>query len=192
MESPEDLNRLLLWLGENTAVGAQKYEEIRDKLIFLFRVRGCSAAEDLADETIDRTARALSKPGFSFTGNPIAYFRGVAHNVHLESLRHNRRFVPELPEEISDPSAGADCNNLESEESSRRTEECLERCLNRLPSQNRALLLGYYQGEKQSKIGKRQQLAEEGSGINALRIQVFRLRKTVRICVETCLQTSET
>jgi len=193
MESPEDLNRLLLWLGANTDDGARRYEEIRTKLILLFRLRGCSAADELADETIDRTARALSKPGFFFSGNPIAYFRGVAHNVYLESLRQGRRFVPEAFGDIADPATGPAGNDPGSEELSRALEQCLERCLDRLPGEKRALLLGYYQGEKQSKINNRQQLAREGgTGINSLRIQVFRLRKTVRNCVENCSQTRET
>jgi DNA-directed RNA polymerase specialized sigma24 family protein len=186
MESPEDLNRLLLWLGENTTVGARKYEEVRDKLILLFRARGCSAAEELADETIDRTARALLKPGFSFEGNPIAYFRGVAKNVYLESLRRDHRFIQEPMEEVAGSLVTSENDDLETE----RLSSCLERCLDKLPSDKRVLLLNYYQGERRSKIDRRQALAEEGgAGMNALRIQMFRLRKIVRSCVENCVRT---
>src|SRR5690348_618571 len=91
MESPAALDAFLAWLGQNEATGARKYEEVRQKLIVLFRCRGCSAAEDLADETIDRTARAVAKPGFSCPGDPILFFRGVARNVYLEWLRRERR-----------------------------------------------------------------------------------------------------
>jgi DNA-directed RNA polymerase specialized sigma24 family protein len=69
---------------------------------------------------------------------------------------------------------------------------CLERCLDILPDAKRALLLRYYGSEKRAKIDGRQLLAnEEGIGLNALRIQVFRLRNTVRECVENCLERND-
>jgi len=188
METKEDLNRLLLWLGEDTVVGARKYEEVRVKLIVLFRMKGCSAPEELADETIDRTTRALLKPEFSFEGSPIAYFRGVARNVYLEWLRRDRRMARESIEDMNEPAApaGVDGPQLEKQFA------CLERCLERLPVARRELLLGYYQGEKRSKIHQRQQLAATGgAGMNALRLQVFRLRRIVRNCMETCIRDHE-
>lgn len=188
METQEDLNRLLLWLGEDQGVGGRKYEEVRGKLILLFRMRGCAAPEDLADETIDRTARALLKPGFSFEGSPIAYFRGVARNVYLEALRRERRFVQESYEEGAEPASrtGQDGSHQENRFS------CLERCMERLPAERRTLLLDYYRGDKRAKISQRQQLAAaEGAGMNALRLQVFRLRKIVRNCVENCVHHQE-
>jgi DNA-directed RNA polymerase specialized sigma24 family protein len=188
MESREDLNRLLLWLGEDTTVGARKYEEVRGKLIFLFRSRGCSAPEELADETIDRTARAISRPGFSFEGRPIAYFRGVARNVHLESLRQNRRFIQEPIEWVAEQKVLPEDEDSNTEECS----ECLEKCLGKLPDEKRMLLLNYYEGERRSKIAGRQHLADvSGTGMNALRIQVHRLRKIVRSCVERCVRAYE-
>lgn len=188
METQEDLNRLLLWLGEDPSLGGRKYEEIRGRLILIFRWRGCCDPEDLADETIDRAARALLKPGFTFEGNPIAYLRGVARNVYLESMRRDRRFVQESIEDGVEPAArpGTDGPQVEQQFS------CLERCLDRLPVERKALLLDYYRGEKTSKISQRQQLAaSEGAGMNALRLQVFRLRKIVRNCMENCIRHHE-
>ena len=95
MESLEVMQSFLLWLGEDQASGALKYEEIRQKLIRLFRYRGCHIPEELADETIDRTARAVLKPDFRYQGEPIAYFRGVARNVYFEWLRNERRLPSE-------------------------------------------------------------------------------------------------
>ena len=189
METKEDLNRLLLWLGDDPAgVGARKYEEVRNKLIVLFRIRGCSTPEDLADETIDRTARALLKPEFSFDGSPIAYFRGVARNVFLESLRKDRRLVQESLEDVLEPAADAGLEGPAIE----RQFACLEGCLDRLPPERKELLLNYYQGEKRSKIDQRQQLAAAGgAGMNALRLQVFRLRKIIRNCMQHCIRSHE-
>ena len=187
METKEDLNRLLHWLGDDAGAGARKYEEVRGKLIVLFRLRGCPAPEDLADETIDRTARALLKPEFSFDGSPIAYFRGVARNVFLESLRKERRLVQESIEEVMEPAAVPGGDGVVQEQ----LFSCLEECMDKLPAERKALLLNYYRGDKRSKIDQRQQLAAAGPGMNALRLQVFRLRKIVRNCVQNCISSRE-
>jgi DNA-directed RNA polymerase specialized sigma24 family protein len=183
MESTEVMQTLLLWLGEDEAAGAHKYEEIRQRLILLFRYRGCHIPEELADETIDRTARVVVKPNFSYTGEPIAYFRGVARNVYLEWLRKQRR-LPTEP--LSDTNFEVPDSGIESG-MGEGMHGCLDRCLNALPNAKKSLLIRYYGSEKRGKIDGRQLLAAElGIGLNALRIQVFRLRNILRRCVEKC------
>lgn len=187
MESPEVLEAVLLWLGKDAAAGARKYEEVRQKLIYIFRCRGCREAEELADETIDRTARNIAKPGFNYVGDPIAYFRGVAQNVHLEWLRRDQRFRQEPFSDDLLPGRAA-----ERDDDTEVLAHCLERCLDLLPGQKRELLLRYYRDVRRAKIDNRVQLAQEqGIGLNALRIQVFRLRSQVRQCVESCTTSGE-
>lgn len=188
MESPQALQVLLSWLGGNDALGANRYEEIRRKLILLFRCRGCTSAEELADETLDRTARALLKPDFTFSGPPMVYMRGVGRNIYLEWLRTQRRVslepISEGPHELPAP--------VQHTDEQEAIHACLDRCLKALPGDKRALLIRYYRNEKRSKIEDRQLLAEEtGLGLNALRIQIFRLRNTVRQCVENCCRQQE-
>jgi len=183
MESQEAMQAFLIWLGEDEASGARKYEEIRQKLVLLFRYRGCYVPEELADETIDRTARAVLKPDFHYQGDQVLYFRAVARNVFLEWLRKERRLptdpISETHIDLPAPSAPPEQEDL------RQT--CLERCLNALPPAKKALVIGYYRSGKREKIDGRQHLAEElGIGLNALRIQVFRLRNSLRRCVENC------
>jgi DNA-directed RNA polymerase specialized sigma24 family protein len=183
MESPEVMRSFLLWLGEDPASGARKYEQIRQKLILLFRYRGCHIPEELADETIDRTARAVLKPDFHFQGEPVAYVRGVARNVHLEWLRKERRLPTEPISEV-DRGLPASASGTAQEE---MLHACLESCLNTLAPAKKSLLIRYYGSEKRGKIDGRQLLAEElGIGLNALRIQAFRLRAALRVCVEKC------
>ena len=50
----EDFDRLLRWLDANLEAAGKEYEAIRQRLIKIFARRGCSEAEDLADETINR------------------------------------------------------------------------------------------------------------------------------------------
>jgi len=188
MESPEALEAFLLWLGNNSTSGARRYEEVRQKLILLFRCRGSQNPEELADETIDRTARIVIRPDFQFSGDPMAYIRGVARNVFLESLRHRRRLVQEPISEMNFEPPAPDNRGEEKE----RMAAGLESCLNELPEGKKSLLLRYYQNEKGAKIDSRHHLAEEmGIGLNALRIQIFRLRNAVRLCVETHLRNAE-
>jgi DNA-directed RNA polymerase specialized sigma24 family protein len=188
MESPGAMRALLLWLGEDEPSGARKYEEIRRKLILLFRYRGCHVPEELADDTIDRTAHALLNPDFHYQGDPIAYFRGVARYVYLEWLRIQRR----LPtESISDANLQLPAP-ADSSEGDDLDQGCLERCLSALPPEKKTLLIRYYRSDKRAKIDGRQLLAEElGIGLNALRIQVFRLRNAMRRCVEKCTAKGE-
>lgn len=183
MESPEVMQAFLLWLGEDQSSGARKYEEIRRKLILLFRWRGCYIPEELADETIDRTARAVLKPDFHYQGDQVLYFRAVARNVFFEWLRKERKFhtdpISETHIELPAHPASHEADNLR--------QACLERCLNALPPAKRTLVLRYYQSDKRAKIDGRQLLAEElGVGLNALRIQVFRLKNSLRRCVTNC------
>jgi DNA-directed RNA polymerase specialized sigma24 family protein len=182
MESPEVLRAFLLWLGEDEGSGARKYEEIRRKLVLLFRYRGCYIPEELADETIDRTARAVMKPDFHYKGDQVLYFRGVARNVFLEWVRRERR-LPTDPISQSNTEIAVLPSNPEPD----LRKDCLEHCLNALPAAKKTLVIRYYRSEKREKIDGRQVLAEElGIGVNALRIQVFRIRNALRQCVANC------
>src|SRR5689334_8976445 len=53
--------KLLVWLNADRDKAGQKYESIRQRLIYIFRQRGCSTPEDLADETIDRVIQKIEK-----------------------------------------------------------------------------------------------------------------------------------
>jgi DNA-directed RNA polymerase specialized sigma24 family protein len=183
-EMPVEFDNLLRWLGPDTATGAQQYVEVRKRLISLFEFRGSECPEELADETLDRTARAIMKPCFSFDGNPMAYMRGVARNVWLESRRRNRPVSQESLPELADTLAQSADDTPEKEQ----IFGCLDQCLAKMPGNKRGLLLRYYQGEKSEKIDGRMRLAQEtGLELNALRLQVFRLRNSIRQCVESCV-----
>ena len=67
--------------------------------------------------------------------------------------------------------------------------KCLDDCMQKLPEENRQLVLRYYQDEKKVKIDNRQILAEElGIAINALRIRAHRIRLLLRKCVQECTE----
>jgi hypothetical protein len=66
--------------------------------------------------------------------------------------------------------------------------ECLQQCLGTLSSENRELILQYYQGEKSEKIRNRKQLTTRlGVPLNTLRMRALRLRERLQGCVEQCV-----
>lgn len=76
--SQEALNRLLAWLDEDRARAAEKYEQIRARLIKFFLDRNSKEAEALTDKTIDRVVNKLAEFEPEYPVNPIQYFLAVA------------------------------------------------------------------------------------------------------------------
>ena len=66
---------------------------------------------------------------------------------------------------------------------------CLDDCLKDLPTENREIIVGYYQGEKREKIENRERLAAKlGVPNNALRNRAVRLRDKLESCIRDCLR----
>lgn len=164
--------QFLGWLGPDPETAGRKYESIRRRLIMMFRAKQCVFAEDLADATFERVARKLGDLAAGFTGDPTAYFYGVAKKIYLEYQREiaviRSRF------EFSPP-AKTDDTDLED----RLTQ--LDEALGTIPSSDRELILRYYTGTGPTKIRHRRALAEQfGIQPNALRLRVFRIRREIR------------
>jgi RNA polymerase sigma factor (sigma-70 family) len=170
----ESFDALLVWLDPAREEAGRKYEEIRLRLIKIFTCRGCSEAEDLADETINRVSKKLKEIESTYSGARAPYFFGVANKVHLEYVRRPRPVPPPQADESED---------IEKEY------DCLEQCIEKLTPNNRDLVRLYYQDEKTAKIVHRKKLADQlGIALNALRIRAHRIRTTLQGCVEGCLQ----
>jgi RNA polymerase sigma factor (sigma-70 family) len=162
-------------LDPNRDLAGRKYEDIRRRLIKIFTCRGCIEPEDLADETINRVTSKLSEVKPDFVGDPGRYFYGVAVKIHFEYLR--RKPPPEVPAAPTDYDEAVETEF-----------QCLERCMQKLSSENRTLVLQYYQDEKRAKIDHRKRIAEEfGIAINALRIRAYRIRASLQECVRNCM-----
>lgn len=181
----DGLDALLGWLDPDPNRAGSKYEIIRVRLVKIFICRGCSDAEELADETINRVVARIDEIAKNYEGDPLPYFYAVSHKVHLEYLRKsNLRRVETAAEDLTDIAApsGPGAGEEDSEY------ECLERCLEHLSESNRKLVLEYYQHEKQAKIDHRKQLAAQmGIAVNALRIRAHRIRAALEACVRDCV-----
>jgi RNA polymerase sigma factor (sigma-70 family) len=172
-------DKLLSFLDADRDQAGLKYEGLRRRLLKFFEWRGCSAREDLADETLNRLAKNIA------AGEQIqnlgAYCSGVARNVFLEALRTRNR---ELNAIRSSPESGANVRD----EIAERGLECLNQCLKELTEENRRLFLQYHQGEKSARIEARERQAKElGIPLNALRIRAHRIRAKLESCVDQCV-----
>ena len=177
----EAFDKLLASLGEDRESAAEKYLEIRDNLIRFFQWRGCSFPEDHADETVNRVAKKIVEG--EEIRNPSGYFIGVARMLLLEINKQRAREQQAL-EEMARPQVASS----DSEESQAGI-ECLRNCLQNLSSDNRELIIQYYQGEKGAKIESRKKLIERfGITVNTLRMRALRLRDKLQACVEECLK----
>jgi len=176
--TPAEFEAFLARLAPDRDKAGALYEDIRRRLVRLFALRHYETPEDLADEAIDRVARRL--PGMEIRTSPFAYVCGVAHHVAQEMLRQRQRerraFL--VAAALATPSPEPDFD------AERRS--CLELCLQRLPGDQRRLILDYHQGN--DRIHRRQILAHQrGISPNALRIRAHRIRRDLEDCCARCL-----
>jgi DNA-directed RNA polymerase specialized sigma24 family protein len=187
----EGFDTLLSQLDPDRERAGELYETIRRKLVRLFEWRGCVSPEDLADETFNRVARRLSEGVELRSNDPYGYFCGVAHLLYKEVLRRAAREHRAIESGDWPPPA-----LTEDDEPSDPRLESLRRCLQRLPPDQRDLVLRYYQGNGQGtndpgdhNIRNRQALASDlGVPMNALRIRVHRARRKLESCVHDALR----
>jgi DNA-directed RNA polymerase specialized sigma24 family protein len=183
--------RLLDWLDEGSDSAGEKYLEMRRRLVAYFDRKNSLAPDEMADETLNRVARRLEEEG-DITDTPVArYCYIVAKFVFLESLRHADREPKGLDELTVSAQPSVHPTVLVELEEERALNDkmlaCLEACLQKLESDNRELLLQYYQGEQRVKIDNRRALAERlGLTMNALGIRACRIRARLAACVSKC------
>ncbi|HEX7836468.1 MAG TPA: hypothetical protein VF469_03345 [Kofleriaceae bacterium] len=156
-------------LAPDASLAASRYEQLRHRLIALYRWRGLPYPEDLADEALDRVAHRLSHGVITETEVGDCLY-AVARRIAWESRRR-------LREEPLDPTAAPEL--LAASDS----DDPLARlcaCLDELPSTERQTLLAYEAGPRTERVRRRKALAAElGIPINALRVRVHRLRARV-------------
>jgi DNA-directed RNA polymerase specialized sigma24 family protein len=175
----QEFDNLLSWLSPDREDAGRKYEEIRKQLVRFFTCWGCGAPDDLTDETIDRLVRWMEGRGWEASAEPIRVFYGFARNIRHEAYRQPS--VAPMPVEVEDLSP--------KQENQEVNLHCLDLCLEKLAEVERELIRGYYAHAGRKKIEHRQTMAGKmGIGMNALRIQAWRIRSTLRDCIDGCLK----
>ena len=171
----EKFASFLEWLNPDRDLAGEEYERLRFRLCTFFSQRRCTFADELADETINRVIVKVSEENIE---NKIAYCYGVAKNVFRESLRKERPHV-----DIDEVTIAA-----KRPEEQSFSGECLDKCLNKLSSENRNLLLDYFSEAKLAKIQLHRRISESlKTTQTALRMRVMRIKQKLSVCVRECM-----
>lgn len=171
----DNFDEVLRWLDPDRERAALKYEKIRTRIIMIYTNRGCTRADEIADETEKRVCRKVRDVVPTWKeGDPALYFYGVAKRVYLEFI------TPPPPPRLPPP---PDSRELE------RRYACLESCLKILEPEEQQLALQYYEGEKRQKIDNRKRLAERlGISEKTLSLRVHRIRRKLLPYLTECLE----
>lgn len=164
---------------------------MRRRLALYFDRKSCPSADDLADETLNRVARRLEEEGGIRDVVPARYCYITAKFVFLEHLRkaeHGQASLDNAPGSSRLVSSLAAASTGDDEpEAKEKVFDCLELCLQKLPPNDRQLILEYYKGEQRAKIERRSELAVRlGFTMNALTIRACRIRDKLEACVRMC------
>lgn len=179
------LERLLSSLDADESRAAEQYERLRERLIVFFSGRQGPEPEESADETLDRVSRRIDEGEQIRDVTRYAY--AVARLVLRESWKRVRRrrhllsrlFAPDAP------AAGHDVAGVLGSDGAM---ECIRGCTERLPPEDRELILRYYDSEGRDQQEERQQLAARlGCSPVALRLRAFRIRRVLQACTHDCL-----
>jgi DNA-directed RNA polymerase specialized sigma24 family protein len=177
---PAAWDGLLAFLARGRGDAGIAYEELRRRLEFFFEWKGCVAASELADETLNRVAAKLAAGEDIRTEEPARYAFGVARFVYLEAVRHGARRAEAVRHDGASPADDV------AQRDARLA--ALEACLEGLPPRTQQMLLRYHADDGRQRIDHRKQLADElGIEMNALRIRVHRVRSQIANCVRSRL-----
>jgi hypothetical protein len=171
MTSQTGFDLLLFWLNPDREKAAAKYEMVRRRLIEIFASRGFANADSLADTTIDRVISKVPQVADGWVGDPLIFFLAVAKKIILENSKPPRTILP--------PPPPPDPDKLE------REDRCIEKGLQLLSLEDRELVLEYVDGNKKT----RQEIANRlGITLNALRLRIYQIKKTIRPTIKECLE----
>jgi DNA-directed RNA polymerase specialized sigma24 family protein len=177
--------RFLEWLDDGAESHGERYLEMRRRLVTYFDRRNRPAADELADETLNRVARTLAQCGVIATRPPARYCYTVARFVLLEDLRRGRRHA-----DLDETRLGVDepwsiAKATEDVALREQRLDWLDRCLDQLKPEQRALIIDYYRETGRQKIERRREQAQRlGISMNALAIRACRIRDSLLTCLE--------
>lgn len=182
---------LLTFLDADPERAALEYERLRQRLMKLFRWRGCLAFEEYTDETVDRVARMIASGAPIQTSNRYALFHGVAMNLireHWRESERQRKAIDRMPPSQNPHHPEQVLAERDTAIRSEARLRCLQRCLQTLPAASLSLIRRYYaEGDVLDKEQRKQIAAELGISASALRVRAHRIRSDVTQCVGRCL-----
>jgi DNA-directed RNA polymerase specialized sigma24 family protein len=181
----ETLRCLLQALNKEERQALDRYQRLHGRLIFFFGRYRFVSPEDLADQVVNRIARAL------LDGREIlnieAFALGVARMVaREEQSRLFREMQSHLELQRNRSSVGHTSGERE------ETFDIMETQFTSLPKDAREMLRHYHEGAGIKRIRAREKLAAElGISIGALRKRVFDLQTMMRAKLSRSLHGSD-
>jgi DNA-directed RNA polymerase specialized sigma24 family protein len=173
----EAFNKLLRRLEPSYTSTDGQYIHFRHKLVKFFAWRRCEDPEGLADETIGRLVKNLNTGQEIHGENAYSYIYAIAVNLFKEFLRKKNK-DQQVVENWQPPRAPV----------AEAVRDCRRLCLQSLSKDKLQLLEKYYLDEE-----SREDLALiQGVSLNALRLQVHRIKNELRTCYQRCLKGSQT
>lgn len=164
-------DRLFQLLESDAQSVEEGFRQCRFKLIKFFAWRRCEDPENLADETISRLLKNVQSGQEISSDNPYSYVYAIATNVFREYIRAKQK---DLALVAIDEAQGIGITAAE--------DDCQRRCMEKLPNEKRELLARYYLDDEDREV-----IAKESSlSLNALRLQVHRIKHGLKRCVEEC------
>ena len=188
--TPVAFQALLTWLDDGADTQGESYLEMRRRLVWYFDRRNRQSPDELADETLNRVAKALEEGGDILIKPPARYCYVVARFILLEDLRRREHLHVRLDEPRGgEVAATSGAPELLSDDAALRERRlaCLDRCLARLKPDQRELILDYYRDTRREKIERRRAMAARlGISMNALAVRACRIRDQLESCVGAC------
>lgn len=167
------LEKLFQLLEPGARSVEEGFRQCRLKLIKFFAWRRCEDPDNLADETISRLLKNV-RAGLEISAtNPYSYVYAIALNVYKEYARAKMKAATLREEARGDPVPPP-------------TDDCQRQCFEQLPQEKRELLVRYYlEGDDPQEIAQ-----DNGLTLNALRLQIHRIKQGLRRCCEDCRKPS--
>jgi DNA-directed RNA polymerase specialized sigma24 family protein len=163
---------LLLRLEPGFSDPEKRYKQLRSKMIKFFGWKRCEDPDGLADETIGRVVKNLNAGEEIRADKPYSYIYAIAKHVFMEYIREKKKreiIISDSPDHFQNYSEGS--------------QGCRTQCLQNLSKGKLSLLEQYYMDEEAKEI-----LAQHlNISLNALRLQVHRIKQELRVCEEECL-----
>lgn len=167
--------RFLAALSSDPEISPKLYQELRDKLVRYFTLRGLLRADEAADETIDRVVKKIEDG--AEIDNVTRFSYGVARLVIFEFFRAQGKESGALKlfEHHEVPADDEDETLLA---------VFLRECLAELSEDSKSLVLEYYSFNGKHSKDREKVAASHGLTLNHLRVKIYRIKKKLGRCVE--------
>jgi DNA-directed RNA polymerase specialized sigma24 family protein len=176
-------DKFLACLDPDRERADERYLQLHHSLIRILEWKGSRTPAEHVDEIIDRVCRKIDEG--ERIDDIFKYCHAVLNFVFLESLKKPGL---NLEQEGDDEHSFSQIAAPELEEEDERM-ACLERCLSKLPAENRDLIVRYYEGDQRAKIENRKRLAAELEiSAHNLEVRASRIREKLQDCVGDCLK----